>query len=144
MFALQAAGFAATPIAGHLSDRMGRRSIMIASMGMTAVVLLFHAMAGKSTGVHRVHRGAGLLPLRDPPGDAGMAPGDDAEEHGRHQHRHPFGAQALGSSVAPLIAGVIADRFGLLAVFWFLAATIIFANLFILLDAPGSAPFFAV
>src|SRR5258708_19927025 len=48
MFALQAAGFAATPIGGHLSDRMGRRSIMMASMLMSAVVLLFMGFAGKS------------------------------------------------------------------------------------------------
>jgi len=48
MFALQAAGFAATPIAGHLSDRMGRRSIMVTSMAMTAVVLVFMGFAGKS------------------------------------------------------------------------------------------------
>jgi MFS family permease len=53
-----------------------------------------------------------------------------------------FGAQALGSSVAPLIAGMIADQFGLLAVFWFLAATIIFANLFIfwMPKAPAANP----
>src|SRR5258708_28457366 len=48
MFALQAAGFAATPIGGHLSDRMGRRSIMMASLLMSAVVLLFMGFAGKS------------------------------------------------------------------------------------------------
>src|SRR5438270_8061357 len=48
MFALQAAGFAASPIAGHLSDRMGRRRIMITSMLMSAVVLVFMAFAGKS------------------------------------------------------------------------------------------------
>ena len=43
-----------------------------------------------------------------------------------------FGAQSLGASVAPLIAGIIADRHGLLATFWFLAGTIVVANLFIL------------
>ena len=48
MFALQAAGFAAAPVAGHLSDRMGRRSVMMTSMAMTAVVLVFMALAGKS------------------------------------------------------------------------------------------------
>src|SRR5690348_17493518 len=48
MFALQAAGFAASPIAGHLSDRMGRRGVMTASMAMTAVVLVFMAFAGKT------------------------------------------------------------------------------------------------
>ncbi|TMH16165.1 MAG: MFS transporter, partial [Betaproteobacteria bacterium] len=48
MFALQTAGFAAAPIAGHLSDRMGRKSVMMTSMAMTAVVLVFMALAGKS------------------------------------------------------------------------------------------------
>src|SRR5205814_9861129 len=48
MFALQAAGFAATPIAGHLSDRMGRRGIMMTSMIMSGVVLAFMTFAGKS------------------------------------------------------------------------------------------------
>jgi hypothetical protein len=33
-----------------------------------------------------------------------------------------FGAQAAGSSIAPLIGGIIADRWGLPATFWFLAA----------------------
>ena len=32
LFALQAAGFAAAPVAGHLSDRMGRKQIMMGSM----------------------------------------------------------------------------------------------------------------
>src|SRR2546422_3075025 len=48
MFALQTAGFAAAPIAGPLSDRMGRKSVMMTSMAMTAVVLVFMAFAGKS------------------------------------------------------------------------------------------------
>ena len=40
-----------------------------------------------------------------------------------------FGAQALGSSAAPLLAGIIADRFGLGATFYFLAGTIVVANM---------------
>ena len=46
LFALQAAGFAAAPIAGHLSDRMGRRSIVMSSMATTAVVLVAMALSG--------------------------------------------------------------------------------------------------
>src|SRR5207245_859859 len=46
--ALQAAGFAAAPVAGHLSDRMGRKQIVIASMLTTAVVLAAMAFAGHS------------------------------------------------------------------------------------------------
>ena len=43
-----------------------------------------------------------------------------------------FGAQAAGSSIAPLLGGMIADRWGLISTFWFLAATIVIANFFIL------------
>src|SRR4051812_7671885 len=46
MFVLQAAGFVAAPIAGHLSDTIGRRQIVVSSMSMTAVVLLAMAFAG--------------------------------------------------------------------------------------------------
>ena len=46
MFALQAAGFVAAPIAGHLSDTIGRRQIIVSSMSMTAVVLLAMILAG--------------------------------------------------------------------------------------------------
>ena len=46
MFALQAAGFIAAPIAGHLSDTIGRRQIIVSSMSMTAVVIIAMAFAG--------------------------------------------------------------------------------------------------
>src|SRR5688500_19687414 len=48
LFALQAAGFAASPLAGHLSDRMGRKQILMTSMGATAVVLAAMALSGGS------------------------------------------------------------------------------------------------
>jgi predicted MFS family arabinose efflux permease len=43
-----------------------------------------------------------------------------------------FGAQALGGALGPLLGGMVADRFGLLAAFYFLATTIVVANLFVL------------
>jgi len=43
-----------------------------------------------------------------------------------------FGAQAIGGALGPLLAGLVADRYGLLATFYFLAATIVVANLFVL------------
>ena len=39
-----------------------------------------------------------------------------------------FGITTLGASVAPFLFGMIADRFGLYAGFYFLAGVIIFAN----------------
>ena len=132
MFALQAAGFAATPIAGHLSDRMGRRSIMMTSMGMSAVVLAFMAFAGKSPAfiVFVAVLGFFLYAIR-PVLQAWLLE-STPKNMGGTSIGILFGAQALGASIAPLVGGVIADRFGLIATFWFLAATIVFANLFIL------------
>ncbi len=43
-----------------------------------------------------------------------------------------FGAQAIGGSLGPLLGGMVADHYGLLATFYFLAATIVIANLFVI------------
>jgi MFS family permease len=131
LFALQAAGFAASPIAGHLSDTMGRRSVMITSMLMTAVVLVFMAFAGKSHAfiVFIAILGFFLYAIR-PVMQAWLLE-TTPKNMGGTSIGILFGAQSLGASVAPLIGGIIADRYGLLATFWFLAGTIIVANLFI-------------
>jgi FSR family fosmidomycin resistance protein-like MFS transporter len=51
-----------------------------------------------------------------------------------------FGAQSVGAALGPIFGGMIADRFGLLAAFYFLAATIVVANLFVLGVRPSSSP----
>jgi sugar phosphate permease len=131
MFALQAAGFAASPIAGHLSDTMGRRSIMMTSMAMTAVVLVFMAFAGKSHAfiVFIAILGFFLYAIR-PVMQAWLLE-TTPKNMGGTSIGILFGAQSLGASVAPLIGGLIADRYGLISTFWFLAGTIVVANLFI-------------
>lgn len=128
MFALQAAGFAASPIAGHLSDKLGRKQIMMTSMLMTAVVLLMMAFAGKSTVfvVFIAVLGFFLYAIR-PVMQAWLLE-TTPKNMGGTSIGVLFGAQALGASVAPLICGVIADRYGLLSTFYFLAATIVIAN----------------
>ena len=131
MFALQAAGFAATPLAGHLSDRMGRRSIMMTSMFMTAVVLAFMTFAGKSHAFIAFVAVLGFFLYAIRPVLQAWLLETTPKNMGGTSIGILFGAQSLGSSVAPLIAGVIADHYGLLAVFWFLAGTIVVANLFI-------------
>ncbi len=131
MFVLQAAGFAASPVAGHLSDRMGRRSIMMTSMAMTAVVLIFMAVAGKSHAFifFIAVLGFFLYAIR-PVLQAWLLESTPRNMDGT-SIGILFGAQSLGSSVAPLLGGLIADRYGLTSTFWFLAFTIIVANLFI-------------
>ena len=139
MFALQAAGFAASPIAGHLSDRMGRRSIMMTSMLMSAVVLAFMAFAGKSHAFIAFVAVLGFFLYAIRPVMQAWLLETTPKNMGGTSIGILFGAQALGSSVAPLLGGIIADRYGLISTFWFLAGTIVVANLFILAMPKGEA-----
>ena len=139
MFALQAAGFIAAPIAGHLSDTIGRRQIVASSMSMTAVVLFAMIFAGGTIWfvVLVAVLGFFLFAVRavlqawlldaTPPGLGGSAIGI------------LFGAQAAGAAVGPICAGVLADHFGIMAAFYFLAGTIIVANLMIFVTPSGVA-----
>jgi MFS family permease len=131
MFALQAAGFAASPIAGHLSDRMGRRSILMSSMAMSGIVLLFMAIAGRSNAFILFIAVLGFFLYAVRPVLQAWVLESAPEKMGGTSIGLLFGAQALGAAIAPLVGGVIADRNGLLTVFFFLAATIVIANLFI-------------
>jgi FSR family fosmidomycin resistance protein-like MFS transporter len=139
MFGLQAAGFIAAPIAGHLSDTIGRRQIIASSMSMTAVILLAMIFAGGTIWfvVLVAVLGFFLFAVRavlqawlldaTPSALGGSAIGI------------LFGAQAAGAAVGPICAGILADHFGIMAAFYFLAGTIIVANLMIFVTPSGTA-----
>jgi MFS transporter, FSR family, fosmidomycin resistance protein len=133
MFALQAAGFMAAPIAGHLSDSVGRRQVIMSSLAMTAVIIgcmvfaggtpwfvLLVALLGFFLFAVRAVLQAWLLDST-PPGMGGSAIGA------------LFSTQAMGAAIGPVTAGIFADHFGLMAAFYFMAATIIMANLMVFL-----------
>lgn len=132
LFALQAAGFAAAPISGHLSDKMGRRNIIVTSMVMSGVVLLFMAFAGRSPAfaLFVAFLGFFLFAIRAVL-QAWLL--DATPRHlGGTSIGILFGVQAVGSAIGPLIGGLIADHYGIIATFYYLAATIVVANMFIL------------
>ena len=140
MFALQAAGFVAAPVAGYLSDRFGRRSVMSSTMAMTAIVLLSMAVAGHSHAFVFFIAVLGFFLYAIRPVIQAWLMDATPKNMGGSGIGILFGAQSLGASVAPLIGGLIADRYGIGSTFYFLAATIVCANLFILLMPRTDVP----
>jgi MFS transporter, FSR family, fosmidomycin resistance protein len=140
MFGMQVAGFTAAPIAGHLSDKMGRRRIIMSSMATSGVILLFMALAGRSPAFVFLVAFLGffLFAIRSvmqawvldatPPSMSGTSIGI------------MFGTQAIGAALGPVTGGMLADHFGLIATFYFLAFTIVAANMFIFFTPAPSEP----
>ena len=139
MAALQTAGFIAAPISGHLSDTMGRRQIIMSSMAVTAVIIAFMIMAGQSSAFvfFIAFLGFFFFSIRAVL-QAWLLDATPADMGGSSIGLL-FAIQSLGASIGPLVCGIIADRYGLLATFYFLVATIIVANMFIFFTPPAPA-----
>ncbi len=131
MFILQAAGFCAAPVAGHMSDKMGRRTVMMSSMIMTGVVLVMMAFAGGSPIFVAFVAALGFFLFAIRPVLQAWLLDATPKNLGGTAIGTMFAIQAIGTLIGPLVCGVIADRYGWLAAFWFLAVTIIIANMLV-------------
>jgi MFS family permease len=129
---LQVAGFIAAPVGGHLSDKLGRKRVIMSSMLLSGAMILGMAFAGKSLWfvVFVALVGFFLYAMRAvlqawtiesvPKNMAGAGVGLQ------------FGFTSLGAAISPAIFGMIADSFDIYKAFYFLAGIIVFANVLVL------------
>jgi sugar phosphate permease len=136
---LQVAGFIAAPIAGHLSDKMGRKRVVISSMVLTGVTIVGMALAGKSILFVAFIALVGFFLYAMRPVLQAWAIEATPKHLAGTGVGLQFGITAIGASVAPATFGMIADAFDIYTAFYFLAGTIISAN-FLVFFMPNGAP----
>jgi MFS family permease len=126
---LQIGGIVAAPLAGAVSDRIGRRPIVLMGLGATTAII-----AGLTfvTSIPLYVAGVAFLgffmyALR--PVIHGWMMDLAPKELGGSVTSLVFGTQSGLAALMPVIGGALADRFGLIAVFYFLAASVLAANI---------------
>ena len=140
MFLLQAAGFVAAPIAGHMSDKVGRRSIMVSSMAMSAVVLVMMAVAGQSLAFVALIAFLGFFLFAIRAVLQAWVLDAAPKNMGGSAIGFLFATQAIGGAIGPFVSGLLADAYGIVTVFYFLAFTIVIANLFVFFTPEKDEP----
>lgn len=127
--ALLIGGMIASPIAGAYSDRVGRRSVIAMALSASTVVIIGLTFIGNGAlyvlGISLL--GFAMFAVRP------VLQGWMMDVVPRHMAGSAtslmFSVQSLKSMVTPIVGGLIADKYGLEAVFYFLAFVLLLANL---------------
>lgn len=140
LMVIQVGGLLASPIAGMWSDRIGRRPIVFGALALSSMVIVALTFVGDATvyviGISML--GFFLFSIRPvvqswmmdlvPPRFTGSATS------------LMFGTQAILGALAPILGGLVADRFGLVTVFYCIAGLMLFANVLVVLIPKNAEP----
>jgi FSR family fosmidomycin resistance protein-like MFS transporter len=129
MAMMQVGGFITGPLAGTWSDRIGRRPIVMGGLSVITITIIGLTFVGNPAVfvVGITVLGFALYAIR-PVTQAWMmdlAP----KEHGASAASVMFAMQSGWTPVVVFLSGVIADEFGLIYVFYLIAASMLCANI---------------
>lgn len=131
----QTAGMISTPLAGGISDRTGRKRVITTGLVSTSIVLIVLAYFQVTWLFVAVLALLGFFLYAIRPVIWAWVLDLGPKDLGGTTVSLFSGAQSLFSSLSPVLCGFIADRWGILAAFYFLAGTVLIAN-FIVLTIP--------
>ena len=129
---VQGSGLVATPIAGTLSDRLGPKRVATAGMFSTSVVVLGFAALHLGAAFVAALALLGFFVYSMRPAIFRWAIGVVPREYEGTAVGILFTTQALLPTAMPLVGGYLADRYGLLSIFYVIAGTVLVANLALL------------
>ncbi|MGA0025547.1 MAG: MFS transporter, partial [Burkholderiales bacterium] len=131
MTVMQVAGLIAGPIGGHLSDTMGRKKVIMSSMLLSGVTIIGMVLAGQSFAFIIFVALIGFFMYAMRPVMQAWAVENTPKRLAGTGVGLQFTILAIGGSIAPALFGMIADAWNIYAAFYFLAGTIILANLLV-------------
>lgn len=128
------------PIIGRISDRRGRKWIILTGMFAYAVLSLAYLIAGSVYSLTAVRFAHGLASAMVVP--IAMAYIADLSEKGKEgSHMGNFSiSMFLGMGVGPLLGGFLNDTFGMPSVFYAMAGLSAFATLLVAISLPEAKP----
>jgi MFS family permease len=136
---MQIAGFAAAPVGGHLSDKLGRKRVVISTMILSGVVIVAMAFSGTGPAFVFFIALVGFFLYAMRAALQAWAVESTPREMAGSGVAIQFGIQAAGAAFAPAIFGMVADAYSLQIAFLVIAGTIVFANVLILFMPDGAA-----
>lgn len=126
---VQVSGMVATPIAGTLSDRIGPKRVATVGMLSTSLAVIGFAAINLGSAFVAALALVGFFTYSMRPAVFRWAIGVVPRQYEGTTVGTLFTTQAMFSTLMPLIGGWIADRFGLITVFYLIAGVLVVGNL---------------
>lgn len=126
---VQVSGMVATPIAGTLSDRIGPKRVATVGMLTTSLAVFGFALLDLGSAFVAALAAVGFFLYSMRPAVFRWAIGIVPREYEGTTVGTLFTTQAAFSTFMPLIGGWVADRYGLIYVFYIIAGALVVANL---------------